>query len=355
MALLRNTGLTAALAVCVMLAGAAGTRAEPVTVDTSAGKRLIAIGDTLSLNLRIERERGVELRPVAVPEKLGEFVVRDVRHGVDRPVGEGLERNVSILLTIFETGQHTIPAVPVLYAGADGAPGRIESEPLDVVVESVLPEDSTEIRDIKPPLSVAKRWKEIILSFALLVGLAGAAATSVLVSLKKKSELEVLARRIWEKITAPFRAFMAWLLTLMGLRKKPAPLSYDIEIAGLGIPPEQAALEELARIDALGLAEKGLVKDLYTLVSEVMRRYIERKYGVLAMELPTTDMLRYIAGRGLMSSCYDRLSELLLECDLVKFAKHLPQGESVTALTGRARVIVRSTSERPAPGMDLEA
>ena len=353
---LRGSGLLLAGGVLALaLLVASGAAAEPVSVRAGADRRVIAIGDTVSLNIDIAWESGVEVKPVAASEQLGEFIVRDVRHGPVRPHEGGFARRVSLLLTVFEVGEHTVPPVPVLYAGPDGRPGRTETPPVVVTVESVLAEEAGEIRDIKPPLSVDKRWKEIILSYALLVGLAGAAAASVLVSVKRKSELEVLMRKIWNRVAAPARALAAWLLTLFGIRKRPEPETYDIEISGLDIDPVQAALDELARVDALGLVDGGHIKDLYTLVSEVLRRYIERKYGVLAMELPTTYIMTAIAGRGVMSGCYESVRDVLEECDLVKFAKHLPPDETARTLTSRARDIVRATADRRPAGVDLEA
>jgi len=356
MASLRNICAYAAAALTLALLVAAGpAAADPVGVSVSTDRRLIAIGDTVSLNLDLEWESGIEVKPVASREKLGEFFVRDMREGEVRPEGDGFARRVSILLTIFEVGEYTIPSIPVLFTGEDGQPGRIETAPVDITVESVLPETDEEIRDIKPPLSVSKRWKEIVLSYALLIGLAGAAAASVLVSVKKKGEIEVLARKIWDRVTGPVRALVAWLLTLFGLRERPAPETYDIEISGLDIDPEQAALEELARVEALGLIGQGLIKDLYTLVSEVLRRYIERKYGVLAMELPTAFILRAIAGRGLMSDRYDSVREVLQECDLVKFARYVPPDGAAETAIPRAREIVRASRAPRPPSIDLEA
>jgi hypothetical protein len=348
------TRVVVAIILAALIAGAGQAVAGPLSVETSTDRRAIAIGDTVSLNLDLRWESGVEPRPVATRENLGGFIVRDVREGMVRPDEDGFARRVSLLLTIFEVGEHTIPSVPILFTDADGKPGRAESGPVEIVVESVLAEEEGEIRDIKPPLSVSRRWKEIILSYALLIGLAGAAATSILVSVRKKSEIEILARKIWAKVTAPVLAFVAWLLTLVGLKAKPEPETYDIEIAGLGIPPEQAAFEELARIEALGLIEKGLINDLYTLVSEVLRRYIERKYGVLAMELPTSYILTAIAARGVMASCYDEVRDVLAECDLVKFAAHVPPDEAAKSLVPRAREVVRTTSETRTGRVDLE-
>lgn len=355
MALLGKTILCAAAVTACALAGAAGLEAEPLSVATDVDRRVIAIGDTVSLLLDLVWESGVEVKPVAVRENLGDFIVRDVREGAVRPEDGGFGRRVSILLTVFEVGEHTIPPVPILFKATDGGVGRVETEPVDVVVETVLAEEAGEIRDIKPPLSVRKKWKEILLSYALLIGLAGAAATSVLVSVRKKSEIEVFARRVWDGLASRARALAAWVLSLFGLRPEPEPETYEIEVAGPDIDPAEAALEELARIEALGLIEKGLIKDFYTLISEVLRRYIERKYGVLAMELPTTFIVRAIVGRGLMSGCRDRVRELLEVCDLVKFARHVPPDETTLATVGRARDIVLETAEPRREGVDLEA
>jgi hypothetical protein len=322
---------------------------EQLRVATRVDRKTIAIGDTVSLNIDLEWESGVELKPVATRETLGSFIVRDIRQGMVRPAGDGFGRRVSILLTIFETGEHTIPSVPVLFTAADGTVGRVETEPVDILVESVLAEGSEDIRDIKPPLRVRKRWKEIILSYALLLGLAGAAATSVLVSVRKKSEIEAAVRKIWWKIAGPVCAFVAWLIALLSRRGAQEPRAYDIEIRAPDIPPEQAALAELARIEALRLIEQGLIKDLYTLVSEVLRRYIERKYGVLAMELPTSYIMRAIADRGIMSDCSGDAHEVLEECDLVKFAKYIPPDDTAMTLIPRTRDIVRTTSDTGTP------
>jgi hypothetical protein len=343
---------TALLIAILVSAGPAS--AEPLSVTTGVDRRIIAIGDTVSLNLDLEWESGVEVKPIATRETLGSFIVRDIREGILQPAGDGFRRRVSLLLTVFETGEQTIPSIPVLFTAADGTVGRMETEPVEVVVESTLAEGSEDIRDIKPPLPVKKRWKEIILSYALLLGLAGAAATSVLISVRKKSEIETIARKIWEKVTGPVRAFVEWLLALLSRREKQKPRAYDIEVSGPDIPPEQAAFEELARIEALGLIEEGLINEAYTLVSEVLRRYIERKYGVLAMELPTSYIMRAIAGRGVMSRCYGEVREVLEECDLVKFAKYIPPRETAATLIPRTRAIVRAASETGSPAVGGE-
>jgi len=56
-----------------------------------------------------------------------------------------------------------------------------------------------------------------------------------------------------------------------------------------------------------------------------------------------------------MSGCYDSVREVLEECDLVKFARYMPPGETAATVVPRAREIVRATSETRPASVDLEA
>jgi hypothetical protein len=359
MALLRNLLVTGLMATAIAQASAAGPAAaaeEPLRVETSVDRRTIAIGDTFSLYLDLTWQQGVEVKPLAVTDRIGSFVVRDIREGLVSPTPEGMTRRLSFLLTVFETGTHTVPALSVIYVQGDGTTGRIETRSIDIEVGSVLPEDAAEIRDIKEPIAVQKRWKDLIMSYALLIGLAAGTAVSVLFSVKRRQEIEAMFRRLGRAALYPLRWLLVYLLGLLGLLKgrRAVALRYAVEVMEPDIPPEDAALRELDRIEALGLAERGMIKDFYTLVSETVRRYLERKYDILAMESPTSHTMVAISGLGLPPTGLDLIGEVLEEGDLVKFAKYRPQPEAVGSLLGRGRDIVRRTAGPP-PGEPVEA
>jgi hypothetical protein len=220
----------------------------------------------------------------------------------------------------------------------------VETLPVEIQVTSVLPEKVDDIRDIKHPIRVPRRWRDIILSYLLIFALAGGAAASVLVSFKRREEIEAYLRRVWLRVSGAVRGLVVRVLALVGLvrRRKPA---FDIEIREPGLLPSAAALGELDKIQALGLAERGLVREFYTLVSETVRRYLERQFGVLAMESPTSYALEALLGRGLAGEAYRLVEEVLRESDLVKFAKHMPAGGAVNSLVGRSRTLVSLTAE----------
>jgi hypothetical protein len=335
------------LVICLSVILAAGqcvTGAEDLVVETGVDRRIVAIGDTFSLHLDLDWQEGVEVKPLPVIDRIGGFVVRDIRESLISRSAQRLKRRISLLLTVFETGSHTIPPLDLFYLTSDGSTHSVSTLPLEIQVESVLPEDAQDIRDIRGPLTVRKRWKDIVLSYLLLVGLAAGTAASILVSVKRKQEIEMMLLRIWRRVTTPLRRLFEYLLTLLGLIRRPAGAAYNIEVTEPDLVPEEAALKELDRIEALELSAQGLTKDLYTLVSETVRRYVERKYGVLAMESPVSHTLDSIDACGVAGEGYETTRDVLEEADLVKFARFVPPQALVDSLIGRARRIVMLTA-----------
>jgi hypothetical protein len=317
--------------------------AEPPTVEARASATSMAVGDTVRLNLRLAWRGGVEVKPPALPDKIGNFVVKDISEGAASAVADLTTRDVSVVLTTFETGRQTIPPIPFVWVGQDGTAGKVESAPVEIEVKSILPPDAGDIRDIKRPLAVPKRWKDIILSYALVVGLAVGAAASILVSVKRREDLEAMLARVWRKLSAPVKKLILRLLVLLRLRH-PGAGAFDIRVDEPGRPAAEAALREIDRIEALGLVRRGMLKEFYTLVSETLRRYLERQFGVLAMESPTSLTMAALKAADLPAEATRLVESLLGESDLVKFAKYLPGEDPVASLLDRARQVVRLTA-----------
>jgi hypothetical protein len=111
------------------------------------------------------------------------------------------------------------------------------------------------------------------------------------------------------------------------------------------IPPDVAALAELDRIEAMGLVARGEFKTFYTLVADAVRRYLEGRFGVEALERTTYELLDEMERRRLH---VDGLAPLLNQADLVKFAKYKPDAETADAALGSARHVVVSSTRRAA-------
>jgi hypothetical protein len=85
----------------------------------------------------------------------------------------------------------------------------------------------------------------------------------------------------------------------------------------------------------------------YTLVTEAVRRYLEDRYGIDAMDRTTTELLDELSGRGRR---VEKLDDLLRVADLVKFAKYVPAVEGGVAAISTAReIVVKTTPKRIVP------
>ena len=104
----------------------------------------------------------------------------------------------------------------------------------------------------------------------------------------------------------------AWLLwKLRGRRRQPSPE-----------PPEEWARKELDRIEALNLPMAGEVERFHTLIADVVRQYLERRYGVEAPRQTTREFLQNIQLLpNLTPDVQDMLKLFLEKCDVAKFAR----------------------------------
>jgi hypothetical protein len=112
------------------------------------------------------------------------------------------------------------------------------------------------------------------------------------------------------------------------------------------LPPDVVALTELERIAGMGYLDRGEFKLYYTLVVDVVRRYLEARFGVEAMDRTSSELIREIQRR---NAPVGDLGALLEEADLVKFAKLVPDRPGAEAAIERARAIVVGTTPRVEP------
>ncbi len=69
------------------------------------------------------------------------------------------------------------------------------------------------------------------------------------------------------------------------------------------------------------MLEQGEIKAYHVEVSEIIRRYIEGRYRVDALEMATYEVLQGLEDGGVTLCTRDQFDRFLRDCDLVKFAK----------------------------------
>ncbi len=99
--------------------------------------------------------------------------------------------------------------------------------------------------------------------------------------------------------------------------------------------PIERAWVELDRLLKKGLPGRGRYKDFYVELTMVVRRYVQRRYGVRAPNLTTEEFLAQFRDAG--GGRRDALAKFLESADLVKFAGVEATPEMADAATDSAR------------------
>ncbi|MBN2402596.1 MAG: hypothetical protein JXN64_09355 [Spirochaetes bacterium] len=114
-------------------------------------------------------------------------------------------------------------------------------------------------------------------------------------------------------------------------------------------PPHVIAKEEIEKLKALNLIDKGEYKEFYFRFSEILRQYIEKLRGFPAAELTTEEIARRIKEER------DRkLLPILREADMVKFADAIPVKAKNEEDIRAALEYIKATTPVPTAAGDLK-
>jgi hypothetical protein len=137
-------------------------------------------------------------------------------------------------------------------------------------------------------------------------------------------------------------AALASLLAAMWLfaRRRRGP-SLPVEVA---LPAHVKALRALQRLRQAARTTPAEIESFYVEVSQVLRVYLEERFGVRAPERTTEEFLREVESSDALLQKHRReLERFLSQCDLVKFAAVVPgEGEHMTTFAV-AEAFVEST------------
>ena len=306
--------LAASLAAAPMAAqdAAPGQPAPPV-VETTVSAATAAVGDPITVVVTVGHAPGAEVRwpdPVdAAPFELLDAPAAQSAAGADG----GVESRLELQVAAFELGELSFPSLDLELIDAGGEVSAVATDTVAVTIESVGRDEGGDIRDIKGPLAIP---------FAVVTLLP------------------------WLAVLLAAAAVAAWIYRRYRRRTRP-------EAVVLALPPRPAheiAREALDALEAAGLLERGEIKTYHIRLSDILRVYVEGRFGVDAMEMTTAEvldgLLRTDADRGAVAD----VRRVLDRCDLVKFAKLRPAVPECRELAPLARRVVDVTAVvEPAP------
>lgn len=221
----------------------------------------------------------------------------------------GVIHSAEYVFEMYKVGPAEVPQIEYTVTGPDGEQRTQTAGPAPFEVVSVRndPETAGTLKDIRPPVTTELRPSKYILP--ALLALAVIAALAYL--------------------------YHRW----RNRREIPAP-------APPPLPAHEVAFSELDALSAEGLCARGAYQEHFYRLSEIMRRYVENRYLVPALESTTSELKRRLDERFEDRTTRNQLFRLLEACDLVKFAKAAPSPANAEESVRRAREWVEAT--RPA-------
>lgn len=107
--------------------------------------------------------------------------------------------------------------------------------------------------------------------------------------------------------------------------------------------PWLVALDELSSVRRSGLLEAGRNDEYFDRVSDCVRKYLGARYGFDGLETTTDEMRALLKRVRPPVPELKRIAEFLAECDLVKFARFVPDEKDCVDTLTRGEEIVRRT------------
>jgi hypothetical protein len=267
------------------------------------------IGEWILLHVSAETPSDVDSLAPAVKDSVGAFEILNI--DFSRPAS-GRQEWV-FKLTTFDTGNVFIPPVAFSYKHRQDTLQRIAySNSISLTIVGIPFDPKGDIKDIKPPLNAPWKFEDFLpYLIALLIIALAVVGYYYYRKWKKRREQGFL----------PVRP---------------------------SIPPGQAALAALRVLEDKHLWQQGKVKQYYSEVTEIVRRFIEDQYGVLALESTSDEILAKLLNLPEAQALLKEFRSFFTTADLVKFAKYIPAPEEHDHELRWAYEIVRAMIPKPA-------
>lgn len=281
--------------------------AGKVSVSSSLDRSEITVGDLIIYTIEVRHPEGYKITAPPLGSELGEFLIRDFERPKNKKEAGMVIERMSYKITTYITGKVTIPEMTVNWESPSGEKGEVPVSAMEINVRSVTTREALSIRGLKEPVNIpVKMWPYYLAGFGAIAAAIGIAG-------------------------------LAYYLHRRRLRP-------EAEASPLLITPEELALNAL---QALKNTADTLI--YYSTISETIRRYIETRFYIDALERTTSEIESALkAAQKLPGGVNEDALELLYQADLVKFAKFVPEKSRMKGDLQIAVSIIERTS-RPAP------
>ncbi|MCH5347107.1 MAG: cell wall anchor protein [Muribaculaceae bacterium] len=303
------------LSITLMLASIAGVAAGRSTVTVAIDSVHIIMGGVTTMHVNIVTDGQTPATLVDIPDVFVDGVeLHSQTAGDTVSLGSGrIEIKKDLVLQSFDSGLYVIPPVKIVAPTGE----TIASNTVTLKVYPVNVDSLVNIHPYADVSTVDRKLLDYVPDWVIDWGIWILLVLAVI----------AIGIYIWYK----------WL------RRGKVPKPKKVE------PPYNVAIRELGVLREEHLCEMGREKEYYTRLTEILRVYLDRRFGINAMEMTSSQIIDAIRSNSETSPSQDLVKRVLEIADFVKFAKVRPLPADNTAAFESALQFVEDTKpvERP--------
>ncbi|MFC2085052.1 hypothetical protein ACFLS9_08350 [Bacteroidota bacterium] len=262
------------------------TQTIQVYADTDSTEYLI--GDHIIYTLEITHDKSITVILPSIPDSIRTLDYITEGRSFSQERNNQFLKVKEFIFSKFDSGTVTIPTYKIQYrVGTDENLSHILVNPIEIRVKTIDVDLSGDIQDVKSPLKIEFNWFMVVVIILILILI----LLGIYIGYKyyiKKRKGEVKIKKI------------------------------------LRLPPFKIALDSLNSLKEKKLWQQGKVKEYHSEITGIIRRYFEDRFNFLALEMPSSDVLRNLNMNNEGKEIFDITNEFLKNADLVKFAKFKP-------------------------------
>ena len=292
----KNISAYAGIAILLIILSAGPGLTQEARVEAKLDTTKLLIGDQVKLRFTFTGPAGAQILWPRIPDTLFSAIQVISRTNPDT-VLSGDRKTATIhqdlILTSFDSGFYTIPPIPFYYRILPDTSAKLAETEMLILEVATVPVDTTKaIKPIKGPVRIPLSFREILPWILIAVGIA---------------------------------VLTAFLIYYIRRRRKHAPIFSLLQKPSL--LPHEIALRDLEELRVRKIWQSGRYKEYYSELTEILRRYVEDRFAVRAMERTSDEILEGLASvEGLDPGSTGNMRKILTLADLVKFAKAVPVG-----------------------------
>jgi hypothetical protein len=283
--------------------------AQEISVKVFADSAVYDVGDHIQLGYRIIHRKNTSIYFPSVKDS-----IKNIEFIESLPVNIKEEENrkesvYKFIFAGFDSGSVTIPSITIQYKSiADTSFKEIKTDSLTLLINTLPVDVNADIMDIKAPLTIDIDWLFVLLIIVITVVV----------------------------------LLMGYLIFKKYFSSRFRSESIEEEFSKL---PHEEALDLLKDLEEKKLWQNGRIKEYHSEITAIVRRYFERRFAILALEMPTSEIIGILNEVSDAKKIIETTERFLQNADMVKFAKFMPLNDVNIEMMDQAYTIIEMTKE----------